>query len=61
MYHMLKLVLGGGYVIPIETESVVYHLRELSAAFVFETADVHMEQIDKDLPYGMNLSFGCIV
>ena len=61
MYHMLKLVLGGGYAIPIETGSGVYHLRELSAAFVFETADVHMEQIDKDLPYGMNLAFGCIV
>ena len=61
MYNMLKLVLGDGYVIPIEAESGVYNLRELSAAFVFETADVHMEQIDKDLPYGMNLSFGCIV
>lgn len=61
MYHMLKLVLGDGYTIPIETESGVYHLREMSAAFVFETTDVHMEQIDKDLPYGMNLSFGCIV
>jgi len=61
MYHMLKLVLGGGYAIPIETESGVYNLRELSMALVFETADVHMEQIDKDQPYGMSLSFGCIV
>lgn len=61
MYHMLKLVLGYGYAIPIETENGVYHLRELSSAFVFETVDTAMEQIDKDLPYGMNLSFGCIV
>lgn len=61
MCHILKLVLGDGYAIPIEKESGVYNLRELSMALVFETADVHMEQIDKDLPYGMNLSFGCIV
>ena len=61
MYHILKLVLGDGYAIPIETESGVYNLRELSMALVFETADVHMEQIDKDQPYGMSLSFGCIV
>ena len=61
MYHMLKLVLGDGYAIPIEAGSGVYHLRELSAAFVFETVDTAMEQIDKDLPYSMNLSFGCIV
>ena len=61
MYHMLKLVLGDVYAIPIETESGVYNLRELSAAFVFETVDTAMEQIDKDLPYGMNLAFGCIV
>ena len=61
MYHILKLVLGDGYTIPIETENGVYHLREMSAAFVFETVDTVMEQTDKDLPYGMNLSFGCIV